>query len=640
MNKLNIKHPLIRNMLTLIIVLTAFLTTIFFYFIISHEAHTTLEYKIKSYNDLSATSILKTIEHLTRIRVIILSPHSEQSQQRLNTKSYEISVELNNITNAQKTYKDEQFAFLVSRLSQQYDLLAPKLETLYKSESSKAGPAIEALDSIGITLEQLYRLHTQQAILLRKKHTDFFKQFDRWLLGITAVLFLFGALILGKGIRQINSSLTEQERMEEELRDNNLRLENHVKERTHDLEASLSQLKKENAERVRTEQLLRIAKAEADDANKLKSEFLGRMSHELRTPMNAILGFGQILQSENNTSSQQESIDAIMKAGWHLLHLIDDVLDLTVIENKKINIQLEDIMLDELVLESISLMEKQAQKYNIHITNYVLGKNHIVRGDKLRTKEVIVNLLTNAVKYNKKGGSISINLDAHDNMIKLLITDTGPGLTTEQQKTIFEPFNRLEASCTDIEGTGIGLTISKQLIELMHGNIGIESTNDEGCTFWISLPESTPITSKQNETELPVISPISSGNKSVLYIEDNPANLLLVKSIINKNSDLSFLSATNAEQGIELAKSKCPDLIILDLNLPVMDGFEAISRLRNYPETSNIPVIALSAAAMPNDIKRGLLAGFKHYITKPLNINELCSILKEELGTGQLVAKR
>ena len=639
MNFSQTKHPLIRNILILISILTVFLITIFFYFFFSNEKQTTLENKIRLYNDLSATSALKIKDHLATIRITTFISDEAEKIQAIDTKIYEIGIDLNKLAKAQETYKEERFAFLVTRLSQQRDHILMQSKNLNATDTNGAAQLFSTLDAMDITLQQIYRLHTQQARAQRKEHLDFFVNFDRWILAFTFLLFTIGAIAIKKGIGQIKFSLSEQDRMEQALRTNNQALESKVKKRTHELEQSLIQLKNENNERLHAEQLMRTAKDEAEDANQLKSDFLGRMSHELRTPLNAILGFGQLLQEENLANIQKENVNEIMKAGWHLLHLIDEVLDLTTIENGKLKIHIDNVAIQEIAEESISLVEQQAAERNIRIENYITDNSILARADKVRTREVIMNLLTNAIKYNKENGLITVNLVRDNNMLKLQVTDTGPGLSEQQQKVIFEPFMRLEAEFSDIQGTGIGLTISSQLMELMQGSIGVDSKQGEGSTFWIKLQESSAQPNPDHQNKSISTKSISSNGKSILYVEDNPANLLLVENIIKKHSQLHFMSATNAELGIEIARSKQPDLIMLDLNLPGMDGYEALSRLRNYPETKDIPTIALSAAAMPNDIKRGLMAGFKHYVTKPVNVSELCNIIEHELGCEQKAAK-
>lgn len=420
---------------------------------------------------------------------------------------------------------------------------------------------------------------------------------------------------------------------EEKVVELNRQLKQRVSEREMELSESLELVKKENAERRLAEEGLRKAVNEADYANKLKSAFLGRMSHELRTPMNAILGFGQLMGEEVLSSDQKSFMDEIMQASYHLMDLIDEVLDLSRIETGNINIKLEPVSVYEVVQESTALMSIMAEERSITIDNQVHDESLMMQADRVRTKEVIVNLLSNAIKYSQPGGRVWLTATVpHDHLLRLEIKDTAKGLDEEQQGLIFEPFNRLGAEYSDIEGTGIGLTISKQLMELMGGEIGVTSEINKGSTFWIELPQAaetalaTDYDTQQNETNN------SDADKTILYVEDNPANLRLVENVIRKQPSWHLISATTAELGISLARENLPDLIILDLNLPGMDGYEALSRLRNFHETRAIPVIALSAAAMPRDVERGLLAGFKRYVTKPIAIDALREVLHTELA--------
>jgi len=424
--------------------------------------------------------------------------------------------------------------------------------------------------------------------------------------------------------------ITERKKKDEEILNLNADLERRIKMRTSELEASLKRANQENADRLKAEADLLKAKDEAEKANGLKSEFMGRMSHELRTPMNAILGFGQLLETEDLTEDQRDFVKEIIDAGNHLLHLIDEVLDLAKIEAGKIELKMENISVENIMHEAIVLVGNMAESKYIKLENFVDDKNLFVKADSVRLKEVITNLLTNAIKYNSDRGTVTINASKRDEeTVRLQITDTGNGLTKHQCDVLFEPFNRLGAEYSDIEGTGIGLTIARQLVELMHGSIGVESEVDVGSTFWIDLKLTKVGTQPGDNEQKASINLSSRTEMMVLYIEDNPANLRLVQKVLKSEQGISLTSAISAELGIELAKNRRPDLIIMDINLPGMDGYEALSRLRNYRETKAIPVVALSAAAMPRDIERGLLAGFRRYLTKPIQIEELRQVVND-----------
>ena len=368
------------------------------------------------------------------------------------------------------------------------------------------------------------------------------------------------------------------------------------------------------------------AKEEAEKANAAKSEFMSRMSHELRTPMNAILGFGQILKDDTReplTPSQGNLLSEILNGGHHLLELINELLDLARIESNQLTLSIENVYLQDAIDEALRLISPIAEANSISIENKSYG-NIFVFADRTKLKQVILNLLSNAVKYNCENGSVVLESRVtYDGKVRISVKDKGAGLSLQQQKSIFEPFNRLDVDQAAIEGTGIGLTITKRLMEQMDGSIEIDSKEGEGSTFILQLPEGDEVDLKKTPDEL-VIKPqelgSNGGQYTLLYVEDNPANLFLVQKILEKREDISLLTAPHAQIGIELASSYMPDLILMDINLPDMDGIEAFRRLSDIEETKNIPVIAVSASAMESDVKKALNAGFKAYIKKPFDL--------------------
>ncbi len=399
-------------------------------------------------------------------------------------------------------------------------------------------------------------------------------------------------------------------------------------------ELALKQLNEELEQRVeqRTELLL-AAKEEADRANNAKSEFLSRMSHELRTPMNAIMGFSQLLETDQEhplTPDQLDNIHEIRHAGQHLLELINEVLDLARIESGRIDLSLEPVEVPVLIDECVALLQPMVAGQQIELT-LDTGNACTVQADRLRLRQVLLNLLSNAVKYNRKGGSVQIACrPVQEGIVRIMVSDSGRGISADALPRLFKPFERMESAYDGIEGTGIGLALSKRLVEAMDGAIGVESVVGEGSVFWADLP--VPV------AEAAVGAPSASDGaeaarntyatvRTLLYVEDNPANLRLVQKIISTQTGLKLLDARSAELGLEIARTQQPDLILLDINLPGMDGFEALRHLQNDPATSGIPVVAVSANAMERDVKKGLAAGFVDYLTKPLDIPKLLTLL-------------
>jgi PAS domain S-box-containing protein len=392
--------------------------------------------------------------------------------------------------------------------------------------------------------------------------------------------------------------------------------------------------------RKKAEQELIEAKDEAERANSAKSKFMSQMSHELRTPLNAILGFSQLIESnpaEPLTDTQKEGTDEILKAGRHLLDLINEILDLARIETGKISLSIEDINLSDMVEELLALSHPMAKQQKVNLYNHIaIEGSGYVRADRVRLKQVLLNLISNAIKYNKAGGDVKLNtIEGEDGMIEISVSDTGHGIEEERMKELFQPFNRMDYQYSEIEGTGIGLTIAKQLIECMDGSIRAESKPGEGSVFTVSIARGTGTLAPKDLFLEPVsIAPdlLREQKKYViLYIEDNPANLNLIRHVFRRRPDVDLLTAPDAKLGIELAQAHFPDLILMDINLPGMDGITAMKFLQNKPETQDIPVVAISANAMPREVKKGLAAGFCDYLTKPLDLVEFHQMLEEQL---------
>ena len=388
---------------------------------------------------------------------------------------------------------------------------------------------------------------------------------------------------------------------------------------------------------INTKQL-EIQTIELENANQAKSEFLSTMSHELRTPLTAIIGFGELIEWIDNNDETKKYASKITQAGAHLSSLINDILDLSAIESGKLSLSSEDVSLKDVLTESVSLMAPQAQKSNIKII--LPPSQHIrrcVQADYMRLKQVLLNLLSNAIKYNREGGTITISSEAYpDDRIRITVTDTGSGMNDSQLQQLFQEFNRVGAEKTNIKGTGIGLVITKRLVELMGGIIGVESQQEKGTSFWFELilsknAEATSLKQDKIMPELDKPDVKTTISKKILYIEDNPNNLFLVTQIIKQHSPHDIISAPDGRLGIDLAMTQRPELILLDINLPYDDGYTVLKKLRNNDLTSNIPVIAVTANAMKKDKERAAAAGFNDYITKPINFRTFLNAINSAL---------
>jgi PAS domain S-box-containing protein len=404
----------------------------------------------------------------------------------------------------------------------------------------------------------------------------------------------------------------------------------------------------DNSVRKRVESELNEAMAAAEKANRAKTDFLSGMSHELRTPLNAILGFAQLVESgsPSPTPSQKRSLDQILKAGWYLLELINEILDLALIESGKLTLSREPVSLVEVMLECRAMIEPQAQKRGIGMTFPRFEIPYFVKADRTRVKQVLINLLFNAIKYNKPGGAVAVECAlASPASIRISVRDTGVGLAPEQLAQLFQPFNRLGKESGTEEGTGIGLVVTKRLVDLMGGTIGADSTVGVGSVFWIEL---TRTSAPQLAVEQAVLATLTRPEvavggallRTLLYVEDNPANLELVEQLIARRPDLRLLSAADGNIGVEFARAYQPEVILMDINLPGLSGIEALHILRADPATAHIPVIALSANAVPRDIEKGLEAGFFNYLTKPIKVNQFMDALDVALKLPKPASSR
>jgi signal transduction histidine kinase/CheY-like chemotaxis protein len=403
----------------------------------------------------------------------------------------------------------------------------------------------------------------------------------------------------------------------------------------------------DNSARKRVESELNAAMAAAEKANRAKTEFLSGVSHELRTPLNAILGFAQLMESGASppTPPQKRSLDQILKAGWYLLELINEILDLSLIESGKVTLSREPVSLVQVMLECRAMIEPQAQKRGIGMTFPRFEFPYFVTADRTRVKQVLINLLFNAVKYNKPGGAVAVEYTLRPNdSIRICVRDTGAGLAPEQLAQLFQPFNRLGKEAGAEEGTGIGLVVTKRLVELMEGAIGAESTVGVGSVFWIELSlTAAPLLAVREAEGAALVRPqVPDGTpaRTLLYVEDNPANLELVEQLVARRPDLRLLSAADGNLGIEFARAYQPEVILMDINLPGTSGIEAMKILRADPSTAHIPIIALSANAMPHDIEKGLAAGFFNYLTKPIKVNQFMDVLDVALKFSQNASGR
>lgn len=377
----------------------------------------------------------------------------------------------------------------------------------------------------------------------------------------------------------------------------------------------------------------RRAELEAERANRAKSEFLSSMSHELRTPLNAILGFAQLLQMDDAPAlspAQMDNLDEILSAGNHLLTLINDLLDLARIEAGKLDLSIEPVGLDQIVKECLALVMSAANQRRIEITTDSDCCGAAMMADRVRLKQVLLNLMSNAVKYNKDGGTIELRCLVENDRVIMEVIDSGIGIPASRQHELFDEFNRLDADRANVEGAGIGLVITRRLVEMMDGDMGFSSTHGMGSCFWFSLPHAQ-LSEVAIVEHHPVVTQ-AHGTATVLYIEDNPANQRLVHQVFQAREDIDFYGATDGDSGLKLALEHAPSVILIDINLPGMNGYELLQRIKAEPALKEARCIAISANAMPEDKMQGEQAGFDAYLTKPINISKFISYIDGLLG--------
>jgi PAS domain S-box-containing protein len=375
-------------------------------------------------------------------------------------------------------------------------------------------------------------------------------------------------------------------------------------------------------------------------ASEAKSEFLSSMSHELRTPLNAILGFAQLLERDRKRpldERQLERLHHVLRGGEHLLRLIDDVLDLARIEARRISISSEPVGVPQVIAEVISTLEPMAARSGIQLAaSQIPADLPPVLADRTRLAQILMNLGSNAIKYGRRDtGHVEMRVERREASVRITVVDDGIGIPADRRERIFEPFERAGQETGPIEGTGIGLTITKRLAELMRGNVGFTSEVDRGSEFWIELPidrepstrEGSATTARPSARRIP-----GAARHKIVYIEDNPSNIAFMTDLLEDVSDVELLTAPTAEIGLPLVRAHVPALVIMDINLPGMNGLEAVQRLRAWPETRDIPVIGLSAAALVKDVARAREAGFHRYLTKPVKVGELIAVLEELLS--------